>query len=186
MTPVRAVAALVLTTALAWLGWLVLQTTRADQLANIDPQGALRIDADHPRGLRLRALQQLAAGDDSGATATASHLLRVAPGRGDGFAIIALAASRNARPDARALLEIAARRAPRITQVRAQLAALQLQSGDLPDAMAQIDALLRVDPKQGAKFFPAMVQQSAVPAFADAMAVTLEAIPPWRSTFLAA
>lgn len=180
----RAAAFAVLVIALAWIGWLVVQTTRADQLARSDPEAALRLEPDHPGALLALALQQIAKGDDVEATATARHLLRVAPGQGDAFAVIALAAARRHAPDAEKLLEIAIQRAPRISQVRAQLATLRLQADDPAGAMVQLDVLLRLKPQQGVKIFPAIAQQSLDPRFADALAARLALKPRWRRGFL--
>src|SRR5690606_24971784 len=82
-----AIAGLVL---MAWLAWTIIQVTRADALAETDPQAALRIDPDHPQALLRLAWRQL--GDDQvdQAMATARHLLSVEPGQGDAFAVLAL------------------------------------------------------------------------------------------------
>jgi hypothetical protein len=171
--------------ALAVAGWCVVQATRADALAETDPEAALRLDPEHPRALLGHARRQLAAGDDVGATASGRRLLKLAPGQGDAFAMIALAATRSHAPNAERLLEIAAQRAPRIPQVRAQLATMRLREGDLPGAMTQLDALLRFEPEQGEQFFPALVAQSVDPRFADVMAATLARYPRWRRSFIA-
>lgn len=176
----------VLVALLALAGWHVVLATRVDALAKSDPDAALRLDADHPQALLAHARHQLARGDNDGAITTARHVLRVAPGQGDAFAMIALAAAQRHEPDAERLLEIAAQRAPRIPQARAQLATMRLQAGDLPGAMAQLDALLRFSPGQGVQFLPAMAQQSADPRFAGVMAATLARNPPWRSSFFVA
>lgn len=171
---------------LACIGWQAVLATRADRLAVINPVAALRLDPDHPQALLLRARRELADGDYSAATATARHLLQVAPGQGDAFAIIALAASASHAPEGERLLEIAAQRAPRIPQARAQLAALRLQAGDLTGAMRQLDALLRFDPAQGERLFPALAAQSAEPRFARVVIDRLVRHPRWRRSFLAA
>lgn len=185
MRGARLLAMAALAVLLAWMGWRVVQATRVDALASTDPEAALRIDPDHPQALLARARHQLAGGDNAGAAATARHVLEVAPGQGNAFAMIALAAAQQHAPEAEKLLEIAAQRAPRIPQVRAQLATMRLQAGDLPGAMTQLDALLRFNPEQGKQFLPAMAQQSADARFADAMATTLARNPPWRRGFLA-
>jgi hypothetical protein len=182
----RAIAMPLSLAALAGAGWLVVQTTRADGLARTDPDAALRLDADHPQALLAHAWRQMANGDDAGATRTARHLLRTSPGQGDAFAVIALAAARQHRPDASRLLDIAVRRAPRVPQVRAQLAASRLHAGDVAGALAQLDALLRIKPSEGAQLYPAMAQQALDRPFADALAATLARQPPWRRRFLAA
>jgi hypothetical protein len=186
MTTSKAIAIAVGIAVLAALGWQVIATTRVDRLAQAGDEAVLQLDPDQPQALLLRARWQLANGDDRGALATARHLLAVAPGQGDAFAIIALAADRMKAPNSGQLLEIASRRAPRVSQVRARLATIRLQAGDLPGALAQLDALLRFEPAQGDRFFPALAQQSADPRFAQAMAATLARQPPWRRGFLQA
>jgi Tfp pilus assembly protein PilF len=180
----RATAMMLLAALLAWVGWQVVLTTRVDALAKTDPDAALRLDPDDAAALLAVARHQLAQGDDEGATASARRVLRTAPGQGDAFAIIALAAAQRHAPEANDLLEIAAQRSPRVPQVRAQLAVGRLQAGDLQGAMTQIDALLRFNPDQGKQFLPAMAQQSMDPRFADVMVATLVRNPPWRGSFL--
>lgn len=169
---------------LAWLGWTVVETTRADALAARAPEAALRIDAEHPGALRLAARRALVARELPAATDLAQRLLAGEPGQGDGFATIALAATEREAPDADALMKIAARRAARNRQVRARLAAMALEGGDLPGAMVQLDALLRLG--AGANLYPALIGQSTDPAFAAALADTLADRPRWSTAFMAA
>ena len=82
-----AIAGLVL---MAWLAWTIIQVTRADALAETDPQAALRIDPDHPQALLRLAWRQLGNDQIDEAMATARHLLSVEPGQGDAFAVLAL------------------------------------------------------------------------------------------------
>lgn len=185
MSAPRTAAAALLAIVLAWMGWLVVQTTRVDLASVSDLQAILRMDPDDPRALYLQAGAQMAKGDDVAAMATARHLLRVKPGEGDAFAVIALAAARRNDPEAGHLLDIAVKRAPRVTPVRALKAAMQIQAGDVAGALVNIDALLRIDPTFGDRFFPGMVQQAADPRFADALAETLGHNPPWRAGLLA-
>jgi hypothetical protein len=168
---------------LAWLAWTVVQATRADALAASAPEAALRIEPGHPVALRVAARRALLARELPAATELAQRLLATDPGQGEGFATIALAAAEREAPDAGALMEIAARRAARNRQVRARLAALALGRGDLPEAMVQLDALLRLG--AGANLYPALIRQSTDPAFAAALADTLARRPRWGSAFMA-
>ena len=77
-------------------------------------------------------------------------------------------------------------RAPRNRDLRIQEATRALNARDLPGAMAQMDALLRLTPSRGKTLYPALAAQSVVPAFADALATTLTTDPPWRRAFLSA
>lgn len=185
MRAIRGAIAVVGVVLLAWIGWTVIQTTRADFLAESDPEAALRLDPDHPQALLGLAWRQLGRGDSDAATATARHLLAVEPGQGDAFAVLALAAARRGDADAPELARIALQRAPRNRELRATEAAALLKSGDLPGAMAQIDALLRLTPSRGKTLFPALAQQAQDKRFAEALGVVLAKDPPWRRGFLA-
>lgn len=170
---------------LAWIGWAIVQTTRADGLAPTDPAAALQIDPDHPQALLRLARRQLEAGNYDAATATARHLLAVEPGQGDAFAVIALAAAGRGDKDAAELMAIAVRRAPRNLDVRTQAMVAALKAGDLDDGMQQLDAMLRLSPRRGTILFPAMAQQTADPAFRTVLVEALAGNPPWRREFLA-
>lgn len=181
----RIAIAVVVVGLLAWIGWTAIQATRVDELAKTDPEAALRLDPDHPQALLGMAWRQLGNGKDAAAMATARHLLAVEPGQGDAFAVLALAAARGGDADARQLAAIALQRAPRNRDLRREEAAFLLNSGDVPAAMAQIDALLRLTPANGKTLFPALAQQAQDPRFADVLAATLARDPPWRRAFLA-
>jgi Tfp pilus assembly protein PilF len=184
MRAIRGAIAVVGAVLLAWIGWTVIQTTRADFLAESDPEAALRLDPDHPQALLGLAWKQLGRGDSDAATATARHLLAVEPGQGDAFAVLALAAARRGDADAPELARIALQRAPRNRELRATEAAALLKSGDLPGAMAQIDALLRLTPSRGKTLFPALAQQAQDKSFAEALSAVLAKDPIWRRGFL--
>lgn len=181
----RIAAAVILVAILAWVGWTSIQATRVDELTKTDPEAALRIDPDHPQALLKLAWRQLGNQQPEAAIATARHLLAVEPGQGDAFAVLALAAARRGDANADQLAAIALQRAPRNRDLRTQQAATALKSGDLPAALAQIDALLRLSPSRGKALYPALAQQAADPAFAGALATTLSGSPPWRGSFLA-
>lgn len=168
-----------------WVGWSLVQATRADLLAESDPGAALRLDPDHPQALLRLAWRQLGQGDNDAASATARHLLAVEPGQGDAFAVLALAAARRGDADAPALARIALQRAPRNRELRATEAAALLKAGDLDGALAQIDALLRLAPTRGKTLYPALAQQAQDKRFAEALGATLAKDPPWRPAFLA-
>jgi tetratricopeptide (TPR) repeat protein len=180
----RVAAAAILVVILAWVGWTSVQATRADALANTDPEAVLRLDPDHPQALLQLAWRQLGNNQNDAATATARHLLSVEPGQGDAFAVLALAAAKRGDSNAVQLAKIALQRAPRNRDLRTQEAAAALKAGDLPAAMAQIDALLRLSPGRGKVLYPAMAEQAAAPPFAKVLAATLATSPPWRAGFL--
>ena len=51
MRAIRGAVAFMGVLLLAWIGWTLVQATRADYLAQTDPEAALRIDPDHPQAL---------------------------------------------------------------------------------------------------------------------------------------
>jgi hypothetical protein len=183
-TGARLATAVVGAVLLAWIGWVTIQTTRVDLLANSDPVAALRIDPDHPQALLALGRRQLREGDTQGATATARHVLTISPGRGDAFAILALAAARRGDADSPRLLAIALQRAPRDRDVRVQAALQAMKSGDLRATMAQLDALLKLSPERGTTLYPLLAKQAEDPRFAAVLAETLARNPPWRRGFL--
>src|SRR5690606_2969053 len=170
---------------LGWLGWTIVQVTRADELAHDHPEAALRIDPNHPQALLRLARKQLDTKQYDAAMATARHLLSVEPGQGDAFTIIALAAVGRGDDNSEALMRIALQRAPRDLDVRTQAMVAALQKGDLAEGMKQLDAMLRLSPKRGQFLYPAMAQQAMDSAFAAALVATLARNPPWRRSFLA-
>jgi hypothetical protein len=178
----RSVFALACAVVFALLGWKIVEVTRADALAATDPAAALRIEPDHPAALLAAAANALRANDAAGATALARHLLAVEPAQGGGFATIALAASAQGAPDADALVRIAVMRAARDRRARARAASDDLRRGDLPGAMKQLDALMRLG--ANSNLLPALVAQSAHPEFAAAMADTLSRKPRWAPRFM--
>lgn len=184
--PLRIAIAAVGVALLAWVGWLTVQTTRVDQLAFVDPTAALRLDPGYPPALLAVAQRQLRDGQTGLAMATARRMLAISPGRGDAFAVLALAALQRGDADAPRLLAIALQRAPRNRDVRVQGALAALKSQDLPGTMAQIDALLRLSPDRGKVLYPMLARQSQDPKFADVLGATLARNPPWRRAFLIA
>lgn len=169
---------------LVWLGWTIIQVTRADELAHDHPEAALEIDPDHPQALLRLAKQQLEAKDYNAATATARHVLRVEPGQGDAFAILALAAIGRGDANVDELTQIALQRAPRDIDLRTKALVGALQGGDMAQAAMQVDAILRLSPRRGETLFPAMASQTMVPAFKEALLDRLALSPAWESKFL--
>ncbi len=173
--------------AVLFAGWRVVGQMQAERHASSDPERALRWRAGDPTALLVLAERQLAEGDTAAARATATRLLEREPLQGQAFRILAAASERDGDNDRTLqLYRIAARRAPRDQATRAWLARHFLQQGDYPQALAQIDALLRVAPWRADKVHPALVQLAQDPKFAQALAQTLRGDPPWRPGVLAA
>ena len=184
MSPGRIVPALLALPLMAWVGWTIVQATRADALAPTDPMAALGIDPDHPQALLRVAREHLRQQRYDAATETARHLLAVEPGQGDAFAVLALAAVGRKEANADALVDIALQRAPRSLAVRTQAMVAALTEGDQEEGMRQLDAMLRLSPRRGAVLFPAMAQQTMVPAFEEALIEVLAKAPPWKRDFM--
>jgi hypothetical protein len=166
------------------LGWCTIHATRADALAKGDPQAALRLDAAHPQALLRAGMRQLRNGNNAAAIDTARHLLSIEPARGEAFALAARAAIARGDDNASSLLSIAVRRAPSDSTIRGQSAAAGLRAGDLAGAMQQIDALFRLGGPGASRVSMGVVAQADSPQFAEALAATLAADPPWRGSFM--
>lgn len=169
-------------------GWRIYGQLRAEQaIADDDPALALRWRPDDSAALLAQAERQLAAGDLQAAQDSARRVLENSPLRGQAFRILAQVADRRGdAAQALRLYQIAVRRAPRDLPSRAWLAQHELQQGRYAAALVQIDALLRMSPGRAAALHPVLVQLSAEPAFAEALAQMLATNPPWRAGMLAA
>jgi tetratricopeptide (TPR) repeat protein len=168
-------------------GWRVVGQMQAERFAESEPERALRWRPDDPTALLALAERQLKQGNTEAAAATARHLLANEPLQGRGFRVLAQAAAREGRPaEALKLYEIAARRAPRDLATRAWLTQHYLEQGKYPQALAQIDRILRMEPQRARSINPVLVQLAQDPAFAAALADALRADPPWRTGTLAA
>lgn len=160
---------------------------QADRWATEDPERSLGWIDRHPQALLTLAERQAASGDHTAAAATARRLLAVEPLQGRAFGILAAAAVA-AGDEARALelYRITARRSPRDLPARAWLAQHALASGDFDGAVAQLDAMLRLAPRQRATLLPIVAQLAADEGFAAALAERLESRPSWRAALLRA
>ena len=112
--------------------------------------------------------------------------LRASPLDGDAFSDLAVALAESGSDDAAKIHAIAARRDPRDLRVRAWLADHHLAAGRHAAALEQMDVILRLSPDARRALLPALLQLSADPAFADALAERLGRSPTWRSALLAA
>lgn len=165
--------------------WRIVAVTQADRWASEDPSRALGWLPGHPVALLALAETQLRRGELAAAEATARRLLAVEPLEGRGFRVLAAAAQQQGRADeALALYGIAVRRSPRDTAARAWLIERYLLAGDYRNALVHIDALLRTSPGQGTTLLPLLVQLSADPRFASALADVLVRRPTWRAGLL--
>ncbi len=168
-------------------GWRVFGQMQAERHAQAEPERALRWRPDHPQALLALAERQLAQGDAAAAQASARRLLAHEPLQGVAYRILAEAADKQGkRADALRLYGIAVRRAPRDLPSRAWLTQRYLEQGDYAQALGQIDRILRMSPARAGSIHPVLVQLAQDPRFADALAKSLQADPPWRAGLLAA
>ena len=173
--------------AAVFAGWRIVGLMQAERHATSDPAGALRWRPNDPQALLALAERQLQQGDGKAAASTARRLLANEPLQGRAFRVLAEAADRaGRREEAFKLYEIAARRAPRDLPTRAWLTQRYLEQGQYPQALAQIDRILRMAPQRAKALNPVLVQMAQDPGFADALADALRADPPWRAGTLAA
>lgn len=167
-------------------GWRIVATRVSDSLAASAPQQALAWDADDPDALLALAQQQLDAGHPQQADATARELLRVAPLQADAFTILArAAAARNDHARARSLFALALKRAPRDQYARAWMIGDELQRGEYPAALHNVDVLFGFAPQHEAALIPLLAQAAGHdPAFATALGHSLAKQPAWRNGML--
>ena len=137
--------------------------------------------------LGYRVVAAGAADRGNGASTDVVERLQVAPLDGGAFADLA-AASLEAG-DAESSLElheIAVRRAPRDLRIRAWLADRHLVAGEYPEALEQLDVVLRLSPDVRKTLLPQMAQWADDPAFAEALVEKLRRSPAWQRQMIAA
>lgn len=172
---------------LLFAGWRVVGQMQAERHAQTEPERALRWRPNHPGALLVLAERQLAKGDTGAAQATARRLLAHEPLQGEAFRVLAEAADRQGRrAEAFRLYRIAEHRAPRDLQTRAWLTQRYLELGEYPQALAQIDRILRMSPQRARSIHPLLVRLAQDPRFAEALARALASGPPWRPGMLEA
>lgn len=168
-------------------GWRIVGQMQAERYAETEPERALRWRPDHPQARLALARRQLAQGDAAAARANARRLLAHEPLQGAAFALLAEAADRQGRrEEAFRLYRIAERRAPSDLPTRVWLTRRYLEQGDVNNALAQIDRILRMSPQHARGLYPVLMKLAQEPEFAHALASALRQDPPWRSGFLAA
>ena len=166
--------------------WRIVGVMQAERFARTDPQAALAWHADDPAALLALSEAKLEAGSIDAAEAIARRLLAREPLHGEAYRVLAAAADmRGDKAKAFKLYAIAERRAPRDLQTRAWLTQRLLEQGRFPEALERIDRILRMSPQRAAGIVPVLVKMAQDPPFAQALAVSLKANPPWRPAMLA-
>lgn len=169
----------------AYSSYRVVAHRLADVAAADRPEDALAWIPGHPAALLALADRQLRAGDHEAAVATATRLRQAAPLEGGALRILAQAAdAAGDAAQARDLYVQAVALRPRDVRSRAWLAHDDLENGRYPQALEQLDKILRVSPGLARTLFPAMAQLSADPGFVEALVPVLARQPSWRPAFL--
>lgn len=167
------------------LGWRVLSLGLADHWAATDPERALDWRPSHPQALARAAQQRLDAGDSAAAERFARQAVAASPLEGGGYKVLALVAeARGDVAQARDLLVIAGRHAPRDVAIQAKLVEYALKANDAEAAIAHVDVMLRVQPALRADVIPRLIAWVEHPALRAAIIDMLAAGPSWRAGFL--
>lgn len=171
---------------LAVLGWRVLSLALAEHYARTEPERALAWRSDHPEALSRLAQAQAEQKRWPEAADTARRALRANPLDGQPLRVLAQAAEAEGRTaQAAALYHQAAELAPRDLPTRFWLLQHALANRDASDAMAQLDAILRLKPELLPALQPQLDLLAANPLAQKALVETLNRQPPWRAGFLA-
>lgn len=171
---------------LAVLGWRVLSLALAEHYARSQPARALAWRGDHPEALSRQAQAQAEQKRWPEAADTARRALRANPLDGQPLRVLAQAAEAEGRTaQAAALYRQAAALAPRDLPTRFWLLQQALANRDAVDAMAQLDAILRLKPDLLPALQPQLDLLAANPVAQKALVETLNRQPPWRAGFLA-
>ena len=184
MTPSARLARIGALLALLICVWHLIAGGLADLFARSDPERALAWNGGQPDALVRAAALRREGAADSAADATARAALAANPLDGRGYFELGLIAQRQGDlPQAHALMELAARRAPRDPALRDWLMRYALVAHDSAGALQQIDIMLRIDPTSGEHWFPALALLANDPDARVNLAQTLRAAPPWRAGF---
>ncbi|HET9048711.1 MAG TPA: hypothetical protein VFN29_07125 [Chiayiivirga sp.] len=161
--------------------WRVVATRVSDALAREDPQRALQWDHHNPQARLALAESQLPAAPLKAAE-TAREVLAASPLQAEAFGLIARAmAATGDLASARALFSIATRRAPRDTLARAWLIDDQMQQGNFPAALRNIDVLYRISPSLRPTLLSLLSGKAAQdPNFAQQLGQFVADMPIWR------
>src|SRR5262249_17782983 len=156
----------------------------ADLLSTNAPEQALTWRRGQPEALERVAAARHESADAAATYAVAQRALDANPLDGRAYRVLALLAQdRGDAPQARELMQLAARRSPRDFDVRTLLLRSALADGRIDDALSQIDVMLRVDPETGKDLYPVLASATEDPQAVIALAAVLSAAPPWRAAF---
>lgn len=170
------------------VAWLALRSAIVTTTAAVAPATALRVSPGSPSALEKLALAQVGQGagmvsQDALPDARAALIAR--PIASVPFFVAARAAERaDDTAAALRLMTAAIQRDPRNITVRNWLFDYYLRQGDIPRAIVQVDAIMRLRPAVTFNMTRAIAPLLAVPGAVEAMAATLARNPPWSNTFI--
>lgn len=166
-------------------GWRILTLGLADLWAVSYPERALFWRPDHPDALQLAAEDRLDAHDYAAANALALRGVQAYPLDGRNYRVLAsIADARGDTSHALPLFQIAAERSPRDLPTRQMLVEYALKSGNMDQALQQLDQILRLDWTLAPELLPRMVRLAEFPATESAFVRALAQQPQWRARFL--
>lgn len=185
----RATGFVALVAVLAWAGWQIIVNTAADSAAEIDPAAALTLRPDLATGRVTLAQQNLinakTAAEIRAARAEAEAALAVSPLSPSALQIIGIAADLlEDHPAARAAMRLAGDANLHDTVSQIWLFDQDIHEGNVTDALARGDIMLRTRPDLTDKLLPALASLAAMPDAKEAILTNLGSRPPWRAQFL--
>ena len=165
--------------------WRVVSLAMAEFLADAEPERALEWRDDHPGALLKLSEQRLIEGRLDEAEALARRSLAADPLDGRGYRVLGnVAGLRGDSKQQQAMMDLAARHAPRDVPARAWAAQIALANENAAAAVRHYDRMLRVAPEQQPIVFPVLIGLASIPEGRDALVSTLAGHPPWRAEFL--
>lgn len=157
----------------------------ADRFASADPERALGWRAEHPLALTRRAEQLAAAGQSAAAQALSRRALAQDPLAARAYRVLAEAAVASGdEAGARLLYRIVARHDPRDLSTRMWLLNDHLIQLDAVSAIADLDALLRAEPRLLPGLAATVIGLASHRETQPALLAVLERQPPWRPAAL--
>lgn len=158
---------------------------RADYLATIEPELALRVNPRHVAARIQVAMEALERDDHPAAEAATLPLLALRPLENQPYRILAAVYEATGRDSmALAAHQAAISMSPRAAPSRLWLASRDLQLGRFEAALTHLDWALRVQPDTRGVVFPQMAAGLPHPEFREPLVTVLKTDPSWRAGFL--